>query len=211
MHGFEFHSTPLYCFPFHVRNSAKNIITPPLHQQVLPYISFNPFPLAHSLILKCTAHTVHTISPAIYNQLSLYTHVTTCTIFLKLLNVGLHFHTYGVSHLKKKSYTCNKPWRPRRLWYVEEPTFSWQSVHRWLWGCNPYVPAALYFLMLISVTGWEKSRVIVPHCVAYAVGKLKRSNDRIRNRTRGLPACSVVPQPTTLRRTPLLTQRNCTS
>jgi hypothetical protein len=37
------------------------------------------------------------------------------------------------------------------------------------------------------------------------LGQLKKSNDLIGNRTRNLPACSIVPQPTTLPRTPAST------
>jgi hypothetical protein len=37
------------------------------------------------------------------------------------------------------------------------------------------------------------------------LGKLKKSNDLIGIRTRDLPACSVVPQPTTLPRAPIIT------
>jgi hypothetical protein len=44
---------------------------------------------------------------------------------------------------KKKSYPCNRPWRPIGLWDVEAPTFSRQSAHRWRWG-QPYAPAALH-------------------------------------------------------------------
>jgi hypothetical protein len=29
------------------------------------------------------------------------------------------------------SCPCNRPWRPIRVWDVEAPTFSRQSVHRW--------------------------------------------------------------------------------
>jgi hypothetical protein len=36
------------------------------------------------------------------------------------------------------------------------------------------------------------------------LGQLKKSNDLIGNRTRDLPACSIVPQPTTLLRAPAL-------
>jgi hypothetical protein len=34
------------------------------------------------------------------------------------------------------------------------------------------------------------------------LGQLKKSNDLIGNRTRDLPACSIVPQPATLPRVP---------
>jgi hypothetical protein len=32
-------------------------------------------------------------------------------------------------------------WRPIRLWVVEDPTLSRQSVHSWWWDCQPYTPS----------------------------------------------------------------------
>jgi hypothetical protein len=34
-------------------------------------------------------------------------------------------------YLYKKSYPCNRPWRPIGVWEVEAPTSSRQSAHRW--------------------------------------------------------------------------------
>jgi hypothetical protein len=42
------------------------------------------------------------------------------------------------------------------------------------------------------------------HSVAGKIMSMKKSNDTIGNRTRNLPACSAVPQPTALPRAPIL-------
>jgi hypothetical protein len=52
--------------------------------------------------------------------------------------------TSGTKGKKGKAYPCNRPWRPIGLWYVEAPTFSRQSAHRWRWGSQLYASAALY-------------------------------------------------------------------
>jgi hypothetical protein len=90
------------------------------------------------------------------------------------------------------------PWRLIGLWDVEAPTFSWQSVHRWRWGCQPYAPGALHpqedswysFLLEADLTQG--------HSAAGRIKSSERLNDLIRNWTRELPTCSIVPQPITL-------------
>jgi hypothetical protein len=111
---------------------------------------------------------------------------------------------HPTSSRKKKTTPCNRPWRPLGLWNAEAPTFSRQSAQIWWWGCQPYAPAALYpqgwFLLLIFVRGWVDPRDIVR---LEGLGQLKISVNLIGNGTRHLLACSIVPPPTTLPRTPL--------
>jgi hypothetical protein len=59
--------------------------------------------------------------------------------------------------------------------------------------------------LLIFVTGWVDPRAIVR---LEGLGKLKKSSDLMGNRTCDLPACSIVPQPTTLSRAPFKMLRN---
>jgi hypothetical protein len=98
------------------------------------------------------------------------------------------------------THPYNRLWRPIALWDVEAPIFSRQSAHRWRWGCQPYALAALYpqkessYLFLLE---------------AGRIKSIEKSNDLIGNRTRDLPACSIVPQLTTLPRAPrVLSHRN---
>jgi hypothetical protein len=76
----------------------------------------------------------------------------------------------------------NKPCRPIVVWDFAVPTCT-QSAHRQRQGCQLYAPASLYFpathflfLVLISVTGWVKSKGLVR---LEGLGKLKKFNDRI--------------------------------
>jgi hypothetical protein len=53
------------------------------------------------------------------------------------------------------------------------------------------------FLVLISVRAWVDPQ---GHIAAWRIRSIEESNDFIGNRTRDLPACSIMPQPTTLPR-----------
>jgi hypothetical protein len=55
---------------------------------------------------------------------------------------------------KKWKYPHNRPWRPTGLWDVEDPTSFRQSVHRRLWGCQPYALAVLCFPEILFFCFW---------------------------------------------------------
>jgi hypothetical protein len=105
----------------------------------------------------------------------------------------------GLGNICFSSQEIKVKWRSIGLWDVEAPTFSRQSAHRWRWSCQPYAAAALYppgrFLVLISVKRLSR---LQGHSAARRIRRTEKFNDLIANGTRDFPACSIVPQPTTL-------------
>jgi hypothetical protein len=104
----------------------------------------------------------------------------------------------GTGKVKLSLY---RPWRPLGLREVEAPTFS--DIRLKMVARLSALRAGRFltperFLILIFVRGW-----VDPRARVWLEGQLKKkSNDLIGNRNRGIPACSVVPQPTTLPRAP---------
>jgi hypothetical protein len=92
-----------------------------------------------------------------------------------------------------QSYPRNRPRRPIGSWNTEVPILSRKSAHRWGWGCQSYASATLY----TQADSWYSFLLEVETITAG-----RKSNNRISNRTRDLPACSTVPRPTTLPHAP---------
>jgi hypothetical protein len=102
----------------------------------------------------------------------------------------------------KVKLSLYRPWRPLGLLEVEAPTFS--DISSWmaarlsaLCACRFLPPGR--FLLLISVRGWVNPRAIVQ---LEGLGTLKKSTSS-GTQTGDLPACSIVPQLTTVPHAPI--------
>jgi hypothetical protein len=91
----------------------------------------------------------------------------------------------------KVKLSLYRPWWPVGLWEVEASTVNGHSTHRWRQGCQPDALAAFY----PQDNSWYQ---VDPRAIVRleGLGKLKKKIHLIRDSN--LPACSIVPQPTTL-------------
>jgi hypothetical protein len=92
-------------------------------------------------------------------------------------------------------YGCETSRLPHLLEYRFTHGGKFVSLTRRLAALYPPPPKKI--LVLISVTDWVDPRAIVR---LEGLGQLKKNSDPIRNRTRDLSTCSIMPQPTTLPR-----------
>jgi len=125
----------------------------------------------------------------------------------------IHFSIWLIKYVKKLSrglLMYNKKAIPWQAWTGPEGVpgvwgfqISRQSAHEGGKVVSPMhrlpLPPQEIFLVLISFRGWVDPRAIVR---PEGLCQMKNSNDTIGNRTRDLPACSTVPQPTVPPRAP---------
>jgi hypothetical protein len=120
---------------------------------------------------------------------------------LRLHVCRLHV-SYMVESVKKKKKLCPyRPWRPLGLREVEAPTFS---DIRLIDGGKVVSPTRRQFFTPRKFPGTHFCRGSVdPRAIVRleGLGKLKKSTSS-GTRTGDLPACSIMPQPTTLPRAP---------
>jgi hypothetical protein len=162
-------------------------------------------------------HTTSSVSPAPILILSFLLHLCiphdflSCGIrpnfvFIYILvthtalpaNVITRFNYRNIKKLSRY-----RPGQPLRFQEAEAPEFL-DNRHMKVIGLSALGTGRLYpqevFLVLISVRGWVDSRAIVrPEWLSH--WKIPMT---IRNRTRDLPSCSAVSQPTAPPRTPII-------
>jgi hypothetical protein len=109
-----------------------------------------------------------------------------------------NLHRHSVLR-KRYSYPCNRPWRPIGLWDVEAPTFSrlrlMDGGEVSLKRRPHFAPRKFPCIHFCYRLSWPQGR-----SAGGRIRSIEKSSDLIGNRINDLPACSVVPQPTTLPR-----------
>jgi hypothetical protein len=91
---------------------------------------------------------------------------------------------------------------------TEAYIFSRQSALRWWCGCQPYASASFTHRNIPGTYFCYRLSRPQGHSAAGRIRSIKKANGLIRNRTRDLPAGSIVPQPTTLQRVLLIFKLN---
>jgi hypothetical protein len=145
-----------------------------------------------------------------HQSLRKWTFLKICVLYIcvsrKTISALVSFRVLDImscysEYIKKVKLSPYRPWRPLGLREVEAPTFS---DIRLIDGGKvvsptrrPVLPPER-LLVLISVGGWVDPRAIVR---LEELGKFKKSTSS-GTRIGDLPACSIVPQPTTLPRAP---------
>jgi hypothetical protein len=131
--------------------------------------------------------------------------------FLLIVNGQLSYKQADTNSERKVKLSTYRPWRPPELREVEAPTFS---DIRLIDGGKVVGPTRRPLstpeksLVFIFVRGWVDPRAIVP---LEGLGYIEKIFTLSGTRTGDLPACSTVPQPTTLPRARLRPNPNCES
>ena len=144
---------------------------------------------------------------AIIPTIPTVTFLTTCRIIYRLQSqnkkkypLGLQPVIHNFTQVQEKQ-SHNRPDRPRGFQEGEAPRFQ-DNRHIKVGRLSALRTGHLYlqeiYLILISVRDWVNRS----HSAAERIMLMKNSSETIGNRTRALPTCRAVPQPTALPRAP---------